>query len=478
MPLRNMPIRHKLIGIILGTTVATLLLVRTASLVYEFMTFRESTMRHLDTLGQVIAANSTAALAFKNQSDAIEILTALKTEPGVTAAALYDKGGAIFAKYPATESDSSFPAPETKKNKYRYDRLGLAGFQPVAEGDRLLGTLYLRFDTSTIMRQWMRNSLAIALLGIVLAFLIAYVISDLLQKQISRPILALAETAKAFSDRRDYSVRAIKRGNDEIGTLTDAFNHMLAQIETLNRTLEERVTVRTAELETANKELEAFSYSVSHDLRAPLRAVDGFSQAVLEDYGAQLPEDGQRYLQTIRNGAQRMGALIDDLLTFSRLSRAALTRQNVSTTALVNEAAQELREQFAGREIDFKVTSLPDCEGDPALLKQVWINLLSNALKYTRKRERALIEIGSRLENGEDVYYIRDNGTGFDMRYADKLFGVFQRLHRVEDFEGTGVGLAIVQRVVHRHGGRIWAQAEVERGAEFCFTLGEGVNHA
>jgi light-regulated signal transduction histidine kinase (bacteriophytochrome) len=328
------------------------------------------------------------------------------------------------------------------------------------------------------MRQWMRNSLAIALLGIVLAFVIAYLISDRLQKQISRPILALAETAKAVSDRRDYSVRATKRGNDELGTLTDAFNHMLAQIETLNRTLEERVAARTGELEMANKELEAFSYSVSHDLRAPLRAVDGFSQAVLEDYGAQLPEEGQRYLQTIRTGAQRMGALIDDLLTFSRLSRAALTQQSVNTTALVNEAVQELREQSAGREIDFRLSNLPDCEGDPALLKQVWINLLSNALKYTRKRKQALIEIGSRLENGENVYYIRDNGTGFDMRYADKLFGVFQRLHRVEEFEGTGVGLAIVQRVVHRHGGRIWAQAEVERGAEFCFTLGEGVKHA
>ncbi|MBC7365555.1 MAG: PAS domain S-box protein [Undibacterium sp.] len=239
----------------------------------------------------------------------------------------------------------------------------------------------------------------------------------------------------------------------------------------LHAELEDRVIRRTAELEAANRELEAFSYSVSHDLRAPLRAVDGFSQAVLESYGALLPDEGRDQLLTIRKGAQKMGRLIDDLLAFSRLGRAPLKKQPVDTGDLVRSALAELESQQAGRQIDLRIGELAGCEGDPALLKQVWINLLSNALKYTRKREQAVVEIGSVQTNGTDVFFVRDNGTGFDVRYADKLFGVFQRLHRAEDYEGTGVGLAIVQRIVHRHGGRVWGDATVDHGAAFHFTL-------
>jgi light-regulated signal transduction histidine kinase (bacteriophytochrome) len=199
--------------------------------------------------------------------------------------------------------------------------------------------------------------------------------------------------------------------------------------------------------------------------------VDGFSQATLEDYGANLPEQGRRYLQTIRDGAQRMGTLIDDLLTFSRLSRLPLQKRAVDMAALAREALEELNGMREGRAIDVRIGDLAPCEGDPALLKQVWVNLLSNAIKYTRQRDAAVVEIQSQRENGENVYSVCDNGTGFDMQYAHKLFGVFQRLHRADEFEGTGVGLAIVQRVVHRHGGRVWAEAAADRGATFSFAL-------
>jgi PAS domain S-box-containing protein len=245
------------------------------------------------------------------------------------------------------------------------------------------------------------------------------------------------------------------------------------EVRRLNADLENRVAQRTADLEAANKELEAFSYSVSHDLRAPLRAVDGFSQALLEDYGAQLPEGGQRYLRTIRRGAQTMGMLIDDLLAFSRLSRAPLQTREVNVQQMAADILDELAGQIEGRQVEVRLNELPPCKGDPALLKQVWINLLSNAFKYTRQRESAVVEIGFDPHLSGGSYYVRDNGAGFDMRYVDKLFGVFQRLHRAEDFEGTGVGLAIVQRIVQRHGGRVWADAAVDRGATFHFTLQE-----
>jgi len=245
------------------------------------------------------------------------------------------------------------------------------------------------------------------------------------------------------------------------------------EIRDLNNQLEQRVARRTADLELANKELEAFSYSVSHDLRSPLRTLDGFSQAVLEDHGELLPPEGRRYLQTIRTAAQRMGDLIDDLLSFSRLSRQPLTREAIDSVALVRSVADELSAEQPARTVELVIGELPVARGDFGLIRQVWMNLLANAYKYTGRSAHPRIEVGATTRNNEVVFHVRDNGTGFDMRYVGKLFGVFQRLHRVDEFPGTGVGLAIVQRIVHRHGGRVWAEGEVDRGATFFFTLGE-----
>jgi PAS domain S-box-containing protein len=254
------------------------------------------------------------------------------------------------------------------------------------------------------------------------------------------------------------------------------------EILKLNEELEERVHARTAQLEAANKELEAFSYTISHDLRAPLRAIDGFSRILLEEYTSGLPAEALRYLGLVHKNTKQMGHLIEDLLAFSRLSRQPLNKQRVAPVKLVREALVDLRAEKAGRQVEFMVGDLPACQADPILLKQIYVNLLSNALKFSRKRETARIEIGCKPSegsepkqgSGETIYFVKDNGVGFDMQYINKLFGVFQRLHRAEEYEGTGVGLAIVQRIVHRHGGRVWAEAEVDKGAEFYFTLGGG----
>jgi light-regulated signal transduction histidine kinase (bacteriophytochrome) len=232
--------------------------------------------------------------------------------------------------------------------------------------------------------------------------------------------------------------------------------------------LETRVRERTAELEAANRELGSFSYSVSHDLRAPLRAVDGYAQMLEEDYAATLDDEGRRLLGVVRESSRKMGRLIDDLLEFSKLGRQEIAKRRIDMPALVQEVVGELTRQAPAA---VEIGALPPAEADRSLLKQVWANLVGNAIKYSGKRERPRIEIGARQEARENVYWVRDNGAGFDMRYVDKLFGVFQRLHRVEEFPGTGVGLAIVQRVIARHGGRVWAEGTLGEGACFYFSL-------
>lgn len=306
------------------------------------------------------------------------------------------------------------------------------------------------------------------------------------QRYILKPVVALVAAAKRLADGDLKARSGISYGGGELSQLARAFDGMAdtlekrqveieraqAAINQINSELEQRVKDRTAQLEGLNRELEAFSYSVSHDLRAPLRHIDGFAQMLRKNSVGALDEKSTRYLGVIGDSAKRMGNLIDDLLAFSRMGRREISDVVVDTGALIREIIAELETDLRGRSIEWSIADLPQIRGDSAMLRVVWVNLISNAVKYTRPKEAARIEIG--FENNsstETIFYIRDNGVGFDMQYADNLFGVFQRLHRDAEFEGTGIGLASVRRVINRHGGRTWAEGQLNEGASFYFSI-------
>jgi signal transduction histidine kinase len=300
----------------------------------------------------------------------------------------------------------------------------------------------------------------------------------LFSRRVTQPLRQLANTAETIASPES---RLTADRSDEVARLGNSFAKMVARVDESHRQLQQlvdelevRVQARTAALEEANRELEAFSYSVSHDLRAPIRAISAFANILVEDHGSALSADARHCIDIVIKRAKHMGQLIDDLLMFSRLGRQPMTRQAVSMKDICAAAVSELNSVDPTRKVDVVIGDMPDANAEPALLRQVIANLLQNAIKYTRRQPTARIEFGCQSQDGETVYYVRDNGVGFDMQYADRLFGVFQRLHRDEDFEGTGVGLAIVQRIVNRHGGRVWADAVVNGGATFFFTLAPG----
>jgi light-regulated signal transduction histidine kinase (bacteriophytochrome) len=280
----------------------------------------------------------------------------------------------------------------------------------------------------------------------------------------------------ARATQRRLTLGQIKALEILAGTAAAAFEaaSLLTQLRTLNQELEQRVRDRTQELQAANADLESFSYSVSHDLRAPLRVVVGYCQMFMDEFGAGIAPQGREILGKARAGATRMNQLIDDLLRLARFSRQPLHTRPVETEALVKRVVANLQEQLQGRSVQFEIGALPDCVADAALLEQVFTNLLSNALKFTAGRPNTRIEVGSSSEGAEQIYFVKDNGVGFDMRYAERLFGVFQRLHSQAEFAGTGIGLSIVHRIIRRHGGRTWAEGALQQGATFYFTLPRG----
>jgi signal transduction histidine kinase len=450
-----------------------------------------------------------AALVFNDQRPAEETLAALRVKSRIVSAYLYAKDGQVFAQYHRDDTERGFPAPKPQGNSYYFESKHLALFHQIVLDGENIGTIYIQSDLQE-MQTRLNHFAGFMVIAMGVSSLAAFLVSSKLQRVISEPILHLAQTVRVVSVEKNYSIRAVKHSQDEIGLLIEGFNEMLTQIQardaalqeahdelekrvmertkelqqeiaerkraereiqTLNEQLEQRILQRTTQLEAANKELEAFAYSVSHDLRAPLRSIDGFSLYLLQHCLDKLDAREQDYLQRVRAASQRMGQLIDDLLNLSRLTRINLCREAVDLSALARTIAAELQQTQPQRHVECVIADGLVVHGDGRLLRVMLENLLGNAWKFTAKLSQAQIEVGSTPHDGKTVYFVRDNGAGFDMAYADKLFAPFQRLHTIDEFEGTGIGLATVQRILHHHGGRIWAEGAVDQGATFYFTL-------
>ncbi len=483
--LRDYSITGKLTWMNILVSAVVLLLACGGFSIWDLTAFRADMVRRLSIQAQIVGANSVSALLFNDETSAGNTLAALKAAPHVTYAGIYTPDGRLFAGYWRDRSHEEAALPASLAGRpeaywFKNGQLVLARSIPF-QGQRP-GAVVIRCDLDEInsrLRQY-------AVIGAAVFFLCSgavLLLSFFLRQGIAEPIVRLADAARLVSREKNYSVRVpATEGRDEIGTLTEAFNGMLEQIQARNAALqdardelERRVEQRTAQLKAVNTDLEAFSYSVSHDLRAPVRHIEGFVGIVIEEHGAQLDSTVREYLNRIRSDTKTMNQLIDALLNMGRLSGQEAVCTPTDLTALVRDVRRELEPECDGREIDWQIGTLPTMECDPRLMKQVFVNLLANAVKYTRKRERAVIEVDQiTTQEGTPAIFVRDNGAGFDQQYASKLFGVFQRLHRSDEFEGSGVGLATVQRIIQKHGGRVWAEAKVDKGATFFFTLGGG----
>ena len=466
--LHHLPIRKKIITVTMLAAVAALLLAGGALFAYELRGYRTKLEADLRTLAQIIGSNCVAALSFGDKAAAVETLSALRAEPQIRAACIYGPDDVPLATFNRAKLAAGVPeTPGQDGFQLQDDRLIYFGAIHDERENRRVGTVYFDADFSGI-RQRLRSYAGILGLVLAVACLLAFGLSAWLQRFISKPIIDLADATKKVSAQRDYSLRVPQESQDEFGQLIAGFNEMLDQIQARDAAVLEKNTA----LQEANQELESFSYSVSHDLRAPLRHVQGYVAMLRGATEGQLSEKSQRYLKVISDASIEMGQLIDDLLEFSRMGRTELRATRVALDDLVHESIQREEMSIRGRNIKWKISPLPLVTGDASMLRQVMSNLVSNAVKYSRQRDPAEIEIGSAgMEEGRAIIFVRDNGAGFDMNYADKLFGVFQRLHRADEFEGTGIGLATVRRIISRHAGRVWAEGAPGRGATFYFTL-------
>jgi signal transduction histidine kinase len=481
MPVRlpSTSISRRLTWMSLLVSGAALLLASVGFLIYDQFAFRESLRRDLSAQAQIIGANSVTALTFNDPQAAENTLAALKNFPEVLSAGIITKDGKVFARF-ARDPNEQFvmPMDSGESEKVAFHSGDVVLVRAIEFQGQKIGAVFIRSSLDELSQRLWRYAL-IAGIVLLISLIGALLVSSVFRRSLAQPIINLAETARAVTEKKDYSLRAPPvSGQSEIDLLVTAFNEMLAQIQSRDKALrsaqdelEQRVEDRTRQLVMANQELEAFSYSVSHDLRSPLQTIHGFVHILLTDYSERLDEQGREFLQQIRASSRRMAELIEDLLNLSHVSTTAMHQEKVDLSTLAQSIADELCRRAPSRRVEFIIGRCPAASGDSRLLKIAMENLLGNAFKYTSGHEHARIEFGCEKRPTGLVYFVRDDGAGFDANQAGRLFKPFQRLHSVAEFPGTGIGLATVQRIVQRHGGDIWAESQVNHGATFYFTL-------
>ncbi|MGH9534821.1 MAG: sensor histidine kinase [Terriglobales bacterium] len=475
---------RRLTWLIVAVTGGALLAACAAFILYDRYAYRAALEDQLWVQARIIGATSLGPLLLGDHLGAARTLAMLAASPDLRGAAIYDPQGQRFASYrrdhaAAWPQHLRLPPRPRPQVSFRPDSVTVA--QPVRFGGATVGTVYLRSDLAQLTQRG-RHYLLIAAIVWAATLAAAWIFSTRARHAIVEPIAALARTADAITRQGDYRLRARSRqAGEELDLLVAAFNAMVAAVQARDaelaqaaQLLEARVAERTAQLTAVNRELEAFSYSVSHDLRAPLRGIDGFSQALLEDYGPRMDDAARNYLRRIRAATQRMGMLIDDLLQLARISRTQMRFEDCDLSALAHGVMDELRQEAPERRAEIEIAPRLHAWCDCTLLRIVLANLLGNAWKFTSKQPAA--RIGFRREATPEglAFAIRDNGAGFDPNHASQLFSPFQRLHPAAEFPGTGIGLATVQRILQRHGGRVWAHARPGEGAAFFFTLPAG----
>jgi signal transduction histidine kinase len=479
--LNNFSISTKLTWMNIMVTAAALIVASFGFLVYDQANARSELVSSLSTQAQIIAANSISALDFNDPQSAKTTLSALAASRNIEGAGLLTPDGHLFAEYWRSPKVRVNVLPTLRPDEPETDLFfpsHLTVIRNIDFGGRRMGAIYIRSDLESLVER--RNHFLRILAVVLFACLIAaLLVSALFRRAVADPITDLADTARTVSREKNYSIRAKPiAAHDELSTLISAFNEMLAQIQERDAALlsaraglEQRVQERTKQLVAANRDLESFSYSVSHDLRGPLEIVNGMSYIINHQYGRDLTPGLKDCLERIEDASKRMAQLIDDMLNLARVTKAEMHRERVDLSAMVRQIAEELKQREPQRVVEFVIADGVIVHGDAHLLRVAMDNLVGNAWKYSSNKNSSRIEFGMRAAEDGTVYFLKDNGAGFDPRSTQRLFQPFQRLHPISEFPGTGVGLATVQRIMQKHSGQIWAEGAVGTGAIFSFTL-------
>jgi len=466
---------------------AALLFACAGFLAYDLYTFREALVRGLAAQAEIVGTNSIGAVTFNDPESAEKSLSALAKLPNILSAGILTVDGRDFAEYirPGSSRVISLPTPESNRETHYFGRDEITLVHPITFQGKVVFFVYIRSDLAAISNR-LRQYIAIALIVLLISLGAGTLVSGTLKRALAEPIIKLANTAQEIERIQDFSVRAQSTGDhDEVDLLIESFNSMLAKIQqrddalgVAREHLEQKVQERTNQLAISNQELRAFSYSVSHDLRGPLEVINGFSYVLATEYAEKLDANGRECLQQVRNATMRMAELIEDLLKLSQVSTSLIQTDNVDLSTIARSIAANLQRREPQRRVEFLIPDTPKVRGDERLLRIALENLLNNSWKYTSHHASARIEFGSELRQGESVFYVRDDGAGFNPSQSQRLFKPFQRLHTNSEFTGNGIGLATVQRIIQRHAGEVWATGGIEQGASFFFTLGTQSNAA